>query len=276
MRTGRTWTVCRCLVWGGVSPKKAEIKKFPPKKWGVPPNLPLNHHPPLTSPLTSPSTTPPENIRHPPKFQTPPKNFRHFPENFRHPPWTFQTPPKNFRHAPLPKISDTPPENFRHPPEISDPSPRKFQTPPQDQTRHPPLWTEFLTHACENITLAKTSFRPVMILECITQHIDNIDPPALSCSILLRSVPTQYLLRTLSSDWSRSFWLLSLLLEWGGKSYTKTKQKVFHFVDSLGLCLSGYIIFGDWYSYPSVKLQLAHPDEWSEFERVWIKINLPK
>ena len=27
----------------------------------------------------------------------------------------------------------------------------------------PPLWTEFLTHACENITLAKTSFRPVIM-----------------------------------------------------------------------------------------------------------------
>ena len=25
----------------------------------------------------------------------------------------------------------------------------------------PPLWTEFLTHACENITLAETLFRPV-------------------------------------------------------------------------------------------------------------------
>ena len=28
----------------------------------------------------------------------------------------------------------------------------------------PPPWTEFLTHACENITLAKTSFRPVIII----------------------------------------------------------------------------------------------------------------
>ena len=29
---------------------------------------------------------------------------------------------------------------------------------------HPPPWTEFLTHACENITLATTSLRPVIIL----------------------------------------------------------------------------------------------------------------
>ena len=33
---------------------------------------------------------------------------------------------------------------------------------PQEQTpiqsRHPPLWTEFLTHAYENITLPQTSF----------------------------------------------------------------------------------------------------------------------
>ena len=28
----------------------------------------------------------------------------------------------------------------------------------------PPPWTEFLTHACENITLAKTSFRLVIII----------------------------------------------------------------------------------------------------------------
>ena len=37
MRSGRTLTVFQCLVLGGVSPKKAEIKKkFPPKKLGVP------------------------------------------------------------------------------------------------------------------------------------------------------------------------------------------------------------------------------------------------
>ena len=30
-------------------------------------------------------------------------------------------------------------------------------TPPGTR-HHPPLWTEFLTHACENITLPQTSF----------------------------------------------------------------------------------------------------------------------
>ena len=44
-------------------------------------------------------------------------------------------PPKNFR-APPPKISDTP---------------RNRPTPPPP----PPRWTEFLTHASENITLAQ-------------------------------------------------------------------------------------------------------------------------
>ena len=55
----------------------------------------------------------------------------------------------------------------RHPPpEVGTPC---DQAPPQDQAPPleqgpplgpgtPPLWTEFLTHACENITLPQTSF----------------------------------------------------------------------------------------------------------------------
>ena len=128
MRTGRTLTVFRCLVIGSVSPKKAEIKKKspPPKKLGGPP-------------LTPPSL-PPQNWRPPQKIGDPPKN------------WS--------------------------PPEKLETSPEKLET-PRDQTPPPPpgtdlqgmlgyplplpLWTEFLTHACENIILAKTSFRPVIM-----------------------------------------------------------------------------------------------------------------
>ena len=58
-------------------------------------------------------------------------------------------------------------ENWRPPPPKiwSRHPPRKFGAPPRirPDTHAPPLWTEFLTHACENITLAKTSFRPVNI-----------------------------------------------------------------------------------------------------------------
>ena len=67
------------------------------------------------------------------------------PQKFQTPPRKFQTPPpRKFQTPPL-KISDTPPENFRHPP-------RKFQTPLVNR----------MTNRCKNITLAKTSFRPVI------------------------------------------------------------------------------------------------------------------
>ena len=83
MRTGRTLTVFRYLAPGGVSPKKAEIKK---------------KIPPLTP-----------------------------------------SPPR--------KIGDTP---------------HRDQTPPPGtRHHHPPPPVNRITHACENITLAKTSFRPV-------------------------------------------------------------------------------------------------------------------
>ena len=54
------------------------------------------------------------------------------------PPRKFQTPPRKFQ-TPLQKIS--------HPP-----GPGRYPTP-----------VDRMTHACENITLAKTSFRPVII-----------------------------------------------------------------------------------------------------------------
>ena len=62
MRTGRTLTVFRCLVrGGGVSPKKAEIKKknSPPKNWAVPFN------PPPQPPNHPPQPPPPEKLETP-------------------------------------------------------------------------------------------------------------------------------------------------------------------------------------------------------------------
>ena len=54
--------------------------------------------------------------------------------------------------APPPKIWRKPPEKLEEPPleNLEEPPP-------------PPLWTEWMTDACENITLTKTSFRPVII-----------------------------------------------------------------------------------------------------------------
>ena len=83
------------------------------------------------------------------KLETPPKIWsRHPPENLEqaHPPpkiWSRHTPPENLEQAPL----------------------RKFGagTPPCGQT-----------HACENITLAKTSFRPVNMKELDFQGMDKI------------------------------------------------------------------------------------------------------
>ena len=60
-----------------------------------------------------------------------------------------------------------------------------------------------------------------MILECITQQIDNIVPPTLS-PLHPCSVPTLYLLHTLVSDWSRSFWLDMLLDILAGNSNLKS------------------------------------------------------
>ena len=47
-----------------------------------------------------------------------------------------------------------------------------------------------------------------MILDCITHDINPCTPPH---PLRPHSVQTPYLVRTLFSDWSLSFWLLSLL-----------------------------------------------------------------
>ena len=102
-----------------------------------------------------------------------------FPKNWRPPRKLETTPPKNWR--PPQKIGD-PPEKLEDPPgpdptppkkKIGDPPKTIGGPPPPDQTpqdwpaRHagipPPLWTEWMTDRCKNITLAKTSFRPVKI-----------------------------------------------------------------------------------------------------------------
>ena len=108
------------------------------------------------------------------KLETPPKIWS------RHPPRKFGagTPPENLEQAPPENLEQaplSPPQKFGAgtPPKIwSRHPPRKFGAgtpPPKIWSRHPPR--KFgagtppcgQTHACENITLAKTSFRPVKI-----------------------------------------------------------------------------------------------------------------
>ena len=129
VRTGRTLTVFRCLVpGGGCIPKKAEIKKKfplnPPPNWSPP----SKNWRPLEKLETPKKLETPENLETPEKLQTPQK------------------------------IADPP--KFGTPRKIADPPTENLET-PRDWTT-PPLWTEFLTHVCENITLAKPSFRPVI------------------------------------------------------------------------------------------------------------------
>ena len=97
---------------------------------------------------------------------------------WRPPPKNWRTPPKNWRTPPRPdpprKIGE-PPENWRTPPD---------QTPPVDR----------MTHACENITLAKTSFQPVTRLHSSRMHTARslTVSPSMLCSgggCLLRGVP---------------------------------------------------------------------------------------
>ena len=81
MRTGRSLTICLTLLpGGGVSPKKAEIKKIPPKKKiGSPPLPPQNWRPPekletppkIGDPL-GPDPPPPRKNWRPPRPDSPP------------------------------------------------------------------------------------------------------------------------------------------------------------------------------------------------------------
>ena len=101
------------------------------------------------------------------------------------PPQKLQTPPtpENFRPTPTPapRKFQTPPENFRHPPKISDTPPENFRPPPASDQTAPPPWTEFLIHACENIKLAQTTFRPVTNLEVRWNSLDQSALVAQTC-----------------------------------------------------------------------------------------------
>ena len=71
-------------------------------------------------------------------------------------------PPENLEESPPRKIGDHPPKFGEPPQKIWRNPPRKFGGPspiPGPDTLPP---VNRITHACENITLAKTSFRPVI------------------------------------------------------------------------------------------------------------------
>ena len=78
-----------------------------------------------------------KKIWRPPKIWKPPENLDEPPQNLEEPPQKIWRTPKNLETPP--KKIWRPPKIWRHPP---GPDP------------HPP-WTEFLTHASENITLAQ-------------------------------------------------------------------------------------------------------------------------
>ena len=68
--------------------------------------------------------------------------------------------PKKFGGTPPPRKFGGPPGKIGDPPKNWSP-PEKLETPPRDQTQTPPPLNR-MTDRCKNITLAKTSFRPVM------------------------------------------------------------------------------------------------------------------
>ena len=127
MHSSRMRTGRTLTVFQGRRPPPENLEEPPLKIW---------RYPPRKFGGTPPKKTPPENLEVPPKK-------RHNP-----------TPPKKYLEVPPQK--KTPPQK-RHPPEIWRYPPKK--TPPKK--RHPPV--NRITHTCKNITLAKTSFRPVII-----------------------------------------------------------------------------------------------------------------
>ena len=139
MRTGRTLTVFRKLE---TTPPKIWSRHSPPQKCGAD-----------TPPRKFGADTTPAKIwsRHPPrKFGagTPPKI------------WSRPTPPGNLEQAP-------PPDNLEQAPP-PPPTPENLEQAP------PPCGQ---THACENITLAKTSFRPVITTRVDPGGVKAQSPP---------------------------------------------------------------------------------------------------
>ena len=90
------------------------------------------------------------------KLEPPPKIWS------RHPPEKIP-PPKIWSRHPPRKIGAGTPKNWsRHPPKLEQAPPRKIGagTPPEKLEQAPPPVNR-ITDTCKNITLAKTSFRPV-------------------------------------------------------------------------------------------------------------------
>ena len=88
-----------------------------------------------------------------------PSNHTHPPSNHAHPPATTHAPSN---HACPLATTHAPQQPHTHPP---TPTPQQPRMPPCNHAchpskprTHPSLWTEFLTHASENITLPQTSF----------------------------------------------------------------------------------------------------------------------
>ena len=119
---------------------------------------------------TARSLTVSRHILHmPPSNHACPLATMHAPQQPRMPPATMHAPgnhtcPPSTMHAP--QQPHTPPSNHARPRQPCMPSPRQPCMPPSKphmpplpwQPHMPPLWTEFLTHASENITLSQTSF----------------------------------------------------------------------------------------------------------------------
>ena len=105
---------------------------------GSPPGSPWTRHPPGPG---TPWTRYPQDQA--PPEQAPPRSR----------PNRDQTPPKQAQTPPDTPRDQAPTWNWHtSPPEQAPPGP---DTPPEQE---PPLWTEFLTHSCKNITLPQTSF----------------------------------------------------------------------------------------------------------------------
>ena len=174
MHSSRSVPAERWPYSGGEPPSPKNLED-PPKKDTPPENL--------EEPL--PKKHPPENLEEPPqKRHPPPRKFGGTPQK-RHPRKFGGTPkkhpPQKFGGTPQ-KKTPTPPKIWRNPKKDTPPkkTPQKFGGTPPKKTppkiwRNPPKKTPLdqtppcgQTHACENITLAKPSFRPVKMWKPIS------------------------------------------------------------------------------------------------------------
>ena len=110
------------------------------------------------------------------------------------------------------KLGGTPPPKKRHPPKKFGGTPQKRhpkKTPPQK--RHPPV--NRITHTCKNITLAKTSFRPVTTNKTKRNptRVDDTEPKDSNTTTTQGS----------ASQWNRSPETHKTLLNKGEESHGK-------------------------------------------------------